>query len=346
MGELFGTDGIRGKANHYPITTKVAEDLGKAVVTLVATGDETPKVVIARDTRASGAELQKAFVRGIIDAGGEALLLGVLPTNAVSFAVQRENADVGMVISASHNPADENGFKFFNSHGVKFSEEEENALEQLMEARDFRVVGAGPKERDIEGYRAYKESLIQSLDGKALKGLRVAVDAGNGSASYIVHEIFEKLGAEVYVINNKPDGNNINHNCGALFPQQLQRLVREKGFDCGVALDGDADRLAMVDENGNVVDGDGLILAMAKEMLRQGKLAKNTVVVTEYTNTAVDDELEKIGVRTVKVKVGDKYVYEEMAKSGYSLGGEQSGHIIFSGNATADAILAALQILS
>lgn len=343
--KLFGTDGIRGKAGEYPITAKVAEDLGRALVTLAAKGDDTPRIVVGRDTRASGMEFQRAFSRGIIDAGGEAMILGILPTNAVSFAIKKEKADAGIMISASHNPAEENGFKFFDGNGIKYSEEKEAEIEGLLESRDFRVVGAGPRERDLEGYRAYKEHLISS--SSSLNGLRVAVDPGNGAASFIVQEVFEKAGANPFVINNKPDGTNINKGCGALHPQQLQREVQRQRADCGVAFDGDADRAVFCDETGKILNGDHIMAVIASFLHTQGRLAHSTLVATNYSNLALDDAMKEQRIAVARVENGDKYVFEEMEKHYYSFGGEQSGHFIFGEFAkTGDGMLTALQLLS
>ncbi|MBI2663854.1 phosphoglucosamine mutase [Candidatus Woesearchaeota archaeon] len=337
---LFGTDGIRGKANQHPVTEGFAFELGKAVVALA--DSETPKIIIGRDTRSSGKALQTALAKGIIDSGGEALLLGVVPSNAVSFAVMNEKAACGIMISASHNPPDENGFKFFGSSGFKFSDDEQEKLEAILASKSFRAAGAGPKERSLESYGAYKEFLVSSGN---LQGLKVGIDCGNGSASFIAAEVFEKLDASVTVIGNHPDGSNINES-GAMHPEQLQKIVKENKLDAGIAFDGDADRLVVIDEQGNVVDSDAVMAAIAVNLEEKGRLSNNAIVVTDYSNSGLDDSLGKHDIKVVRVNTGDKLVAEEMFANNYSFGGESSGHYIFSEFArSADALLAAIQIL-
>lgn len=338
--KLFGTDGIRGKAGIFPITEEVARLLGKAIVTLVAS-EGAPRIIVARDTRASGVGLESALVAGIVDAGGEALMLGILPSNAVSFAILREHASAGVMISASHNPAEDNGLKFFNREGFKLSGEQEAEMEALLSSKKFSS-GKG-KESILGDYTPYLDFLAGNGN---LAGLRIGVDAGNGAASFIVKDLFRQLGADAIVINNNPDGSNINADCGAMFPGKLQALIIEKKLNAGIALDGDADRLVLVDETGKVVDGDAIIGIAALHLKSRGKLASDTIVVTDYSNSGLDESLEKAGITTLRVKTGDKHVSEALFGNGYSIGGENSGHIIFTGlSKTADALLAAVQVL-
>ncbi|MBI3036710.1 phosphoglucosamine mutase [Candidatus Woesearchaeota archaeon] len=345
--KLFGTDGIRGTPGQEPLTPGSIRKIAAGYANLIkkiAHGKKNPSVVLGKDTRASCAMIEQALAAGLTDVGVDVEFLGVLPTAAVAYLTKHLKADGGIMISASHNPSDENGIKFFTQAGEKLSEKEEEFVENNIGKRAERS-RKGTVKSFAKAEAEYFAFLVESAGRPKLAGLNVVVDAANGSA-YKVAGVFASLGAAATLINNKPDGNNINEDCGALHPQQLQREAVSMKAACGIAFDGDADRVVMVDEKGKVVDGDGLILALAKEMLQQGKLNKQTVVVTEYTNTAFDDELALVGVKTVRVQNGDKYVYAEMRKHGYSLGGEQSGHIIIGNNTTGDGILAAIHILT
>lgn len=345
--KLFGTDGIRGIPGEEPLTSESIRKIAEGFATLIkkmANGKKNPSVVLGKDTRASCTMIEQAIAAGLTDVGVDVQLLGVLPTAAVAYLTGHLKADGGIMISASHNPAEENGIKFFTSIGEKLSEKEEEFVEKNLGMRAERS-RKGTVRAFAKAEAEYLTFLAESAGKPKLAGLNVVVDAANGAASE-ASAIFASLGATAKVINNKPDGKNINQGCGALHPQQLQKEVIAAKAACGIAFDGDSDRLIMADEKGNVVDGDALILAMAKDMLKRGQLAKNTVVVTEYTNTAFDDELALAGVKTARVRNGDKYVYKEMRKHGYSLGGEQSGHIIIGNNTTGDGILAAIQILA
>ncbi len=343
--KLFGTDGIRGTPGQEPLTPGSIRKIAAGYANLtkkIAHGKKNPSVVLGKDTRASCAMIEQALVAGLTDVGVDVELLGVLPTAAVAYLTKHLKADGGIMVSASHNPSDENGIKFFAPTGEKLSEKEETFVENSLDTRAERS-RKGTVMTVAKAETEYLSLLVDSAGKPKLNGLSVIIDAANGAA-YKAAGVFANLGAAATVINGKPDGNNINKDCGALFPQQLQEEVLRQNADCGIAFDGDADRLVMVNEKGEVVDGDALILAMAKEMLQEGKLNKKAVVVTEYTNTAFDDELEALGVKTIRVQNGDKHVYEEMKKHGYSLGGEQSGHIILAGNTTGDGILAALYV--
>lgn len=346
--KLFGTDGIRGKANEYPITADVALGLGRAFVTLISKGKKgKAKIIIGRDTRISGTMLEEALTAGINAAGADALPIGVIPSNGVSYFIGLHSCDGGVMISASHNPANENGMKFFSSGGFKISEEMEEKLEDVFFAKK---ITAAPEPGSAFRVRGVKEDYILfitgSLKGNDLSGLKIAVDAGNGSASYLVKDLFFELKADATIINNEPDGSNINDG-GALFPEQLRKLVAEKRLDAGIAFDGDADRLVMVDELGNVVDGDSLIAVAALNLKRNNRLNKDTVVVTNYSNSGLDSSLSGFGIRVVRVKTGDKYVSEEIFRNDYRIGGETSGHLIFPEfSKTADALISAVQVLN
>ena len=344
--KLFGTDGIRGRYGEHPITSEMALKIGGAFVDFFSRESERPKVIIGRDTRSSGEGLQNAVVRGVTGSGGEALVLGVLPSNAVSFFVQNERAQGGIMISASHNPAEENGFKFFSGSGFKFSDLEEEKFEKALLAGNFVDAGqSGLKARSLP-VCAYRDFLAGSVKTRDLSGLRLAVDAGNGAASFIIEGLVKGLKADVNVINDQPNGVNINENCGALFPQQLQNLVKEKSLDAGIAFDGDADRLVMVDEKGCVIEGDSLIAMIALDMKKSGRLNQNTVVANDYSNGGLDFSLNKQGIRVVRVKTGDRFVSDELFENNYGVGGERSGHVIIPEfSKTADAVLVSLRML-
>ncbi|MBI2137151.1 phosphoglucosamine mutase [Candidatus Woesearchaeota archaeon] len=344
---LFGTDGIRGKVNVYPVTADAALGLGRAFVSFLGSGKKV-KVVVGRDTRLSSSMLESALIAGITSAGGDALPLGVVPSNAVSHFLLLNGCGGGVMVSASHNPADENGFKFFSSDGFKLSEAAEAQFESVFNSKKIAsspVPGSVFRLHDVKD--SYISMVKDSLRGLDISGLRVGVDAGNGSASYFVKDLFSELGVEAVIINNKPDGYNINLNCGALFPAQLQALVKGNKLDAGVAFDGDADRLSVVDEFGNVADGDSVIGIAALSMKKLGRLRGNSVVVTDYSNSGLDSSLAANGISVLRVKVGDRQVSDALFKNSFSVGGEKSGHVIFPEFArTADAVLASVQVLS
>jgi len=290
--------------------------------------------------------LEEAVIAGMTAAGADAYPLGVVPSNSVSYLIGVHSCDGGIMISASHNAADENGFKFFSAEGYKISEETEQELENIFFSRKFAKAeepGSVFRLRDVK--QSCISMIADSLQGNNLAGLTLGVDPGNGSASYIVKDLFHELKADATIINNEPDGNNINQG-GAMLPQQLQELVKQNKLDAGIALDGDADRLIMVDELGNAVDGDVLIAIAAVNLKSKGKLGKNTIVVTNYSNTGLDTSLKDLGIQVTRVKTGDRHVSRELFSQKLSLGGENSGHIIFPEFAkTADALLASVQIL-
>lgn len=350
MGRIFGTDGVRGIANKE-LTAETAYDLGKAGAYILTEGTHKPKILVGMDTRISGDMLESALVAGILSVGAEAVCVGVIPTPAVAFLTRKYGADAGVVISASHNPVEYNGIKFFNSQGYKLKDELEDRIQNVIES-NFEGVpmptggDLGRKTIEdgaVEDYIEFAKSTID-ID---LKGLKVALDCANG-ASYITSvQTFRQLGAEVVVINNDPDGVNINKKCGSTHPEELMDYVVKKGCDLGLAFDGDADRCLAVDEKGNLINGDFIMAICGKYMKESGKLNKDTVVVTVMSNMGLDIALKKENIKTVKTKVGDRYVLEEMLKEGYKLGGEQSGHIILLDyNTTGDGLVTALQISS
>ena len=348
MVKLFGTDGIRGVANKYPITAEVALGLGKAFVTAISKSEPNKKIkiVVGRDTRISGNMLEESLIAGINAAGADVLPLEVIPSNAVSYFIGLHDCEGGVMISASHNPADENGMKFFSGKGFKLSETEEEKLEEIFFSRKYVQAEPGTIYRVRDVKQGYISMVADSLRGADLEGLRIGIDAGNGAASYIIKDLFHELKATAEIINNEPDGHNINAG-GALSPGQLQELVKDKKLNAGVAFDGDADRLVMVDEHGNVLDGDTLIAIAALSLNRNGRLKGSTIVVTDYSNMGLDRSLDEHGIKVVRVQNGDKYVSQALFQDGYSLGGENSGHIIYSQFAkTADALVAAAQILA
>ena len=350
MRKLFGTDGVRGVANSE-LTPELAFKLGKYGAHVLIKGKEKARIVIGRDTRISGDLLEHALVSGILAAGCDALCVGVVPTPAVSFLTRHLNADAGIVISASHNPVEFNGIKFFNSDGFKLNDEIELEIEDyILDRKVLEAVPVGDKigrcEYHCEGNDLYQEFIINTLEGN-LDGLKVAVDTANGAAHHVAIKTLQKLGAKVNAIHNEPNGLNINESCGSTHPEQLSELVKIVGADLGIAFDGDADRLIAVDENGDIVDGDKIMAICGIHLNSKFKLKNKTIVSTVMSNIGFDIALEENGLRSVKTKVGDRYVLEEMRKNGYVLGGEQSGHVIFlEHNTTGDALLTAVTLMS
>jgi len=348
MGRMFGTDGVRGIAN-TELTAQLAYNLGRAGAYVLTEGAHKPKIIVGMDTRISGDMLEAALVAGILSVGAEAVRLGVVPTPAVAYLTRKYGADAGVVISASHNPVEYNGIKFFNSQGYKLSDELEDRIQAVIES-NFEGVPSptggdlGRKrteEAALEDYIKFAKSTID-VD---FKGMKIALDCANGASYEAAVETFRSLGAEVVVINNDPDGVNINKNCGSTHPEELMDYVVRKGCNLGLAFDGDADRCLAVDEKGNLVNGDFMMAICAKYLKDQGKLTKDVLVVTVMSNLGLDIALAKENITTVKTKVGDRYVLEEMAKEGYKLGGEQSGHVIFlEHNTTGDGLVTGLQI--
>jgi len=351
--KFFGTDGVRGVANVYPMTTEIAMQLGRAVAYLFKGSDKRRRIVIGKDTRLSGYMIENAMASGICSMGVDVQLVGPLPTPGIAFITNSMRADAGVVISASHNPYQDNGIKFFSNEGLKLPDEMELRLEQLMFSEELDVlrptadeVGRAFRIDDATGrYIVFlKYTFPRDLD---LRGMKIVVDCANGAAYKVAPAVFEELGADVVRIGVSPNGTNINAGCGSLYPAELADAVKEHGADVGVALDGDADRVIFVDETGREVDGDHIMAICATHMLGEGTLAHNTLVATVMSNMGLDIALRRAGGTVVKTGVGDRYVVEEMLKKGYNLGGEQSGHMIFfDHNTTGDGVLSALQTLA
>jgi phosphoglucosamine mutase len=321
----FGTDGVRGVVGEL-LTPELVERLGRAATLWTGAG----KVFIGRDTRASGLELEEAFARGVISGGGSAVLGGVLPTPAVALLA----LDLGVVISASHNPPEYNGVKFFDAHGHKLSDESEEQIEALLAAAPS--IDQGDVDRVGIATDSYLEHIVDRF-GSDLSGLRIAVDCANGAYAHLAPQAFEQLGATVAAIGNEPDGTNINVGCGATDMRALQETVRDGGFDLGVAFDGDGDRVLAVDENGEIVDGDQIVAILALDQ------DVDLVAVTQMTNLGFHGLMRERGIRVVTTEVGDRYVLEALWREGGILGGEQSGHVIFlRDHVTGDGLAAAL----
>ena len=351
MGRLFGTDGARGVANSE-LTCELAMKIGRAAaMVLTESCAHKPKVLIGMDTRASSHMLAAAIGAGLCSVGADVLIIDVVPTPAVAFLVKEYDYDAGVMISASHNPCEYNGIKIFQGNGYKLPDELENEIEEIIldETKLPPVVLGGDVGKISFSSKAvddYIFHLAMTADGD-FKGMKIALDCANGSASVTARALFTRLGAKCCIINETPNGTNINENCGSTHLEQLQKFVVENKCDIGFAFDGDADRLLVVDENGEVVDGDKIIAVCSKFMKENNKLKNNTAVVTVMSNMGFFKFCEKNGINCVKTKVGDRYVLEEMVKNGYVIGGEQSGHIIFLDHATTgDGQMSAIQVLN
>ena len=350
MGRLFGTDGARGVAI-TELTCETAMQIGKAAaIVLTKTTKHKPTISIGKDTRISSEILEAALAAGICSVGANAQLLGVVPTPAVAALVEQKKADAGVMISASHNSFEFNGIKLFSSTGHKLSDEMEEEIEELILDRpeDMKIV-SGAEVGKMTHYRDaqtdYIRYIMKCIKGN-LTGLRIAIDCANGSASATAKRLFEGLGADVYVINSSPDGININDNCGSTHIGNLMQFVVDKKCNAGLAFDGDADRCLAVDEKGQLIDGDKLIAICAKAYKEQGKLKKNTAVVTVMSNLGFSYFAKDNGIKMQTTKVGDRYVLEKMLEGGYNLGGEQSGHIIFLDEAnTGDGQLSGAKVM-
>ncbi len=351
MGQLlFGTDGVRGIANDE-LTAEITYKLGQAgAYVLAGETKHVPRILVGMDTRISGHMLEASLVSGICSVGAKAVCLGVVPTPGVAYLTRLYEADAGIVISASHNPFQFNGIKFFNSKGYKLNDSIEGKIESIVLQENYmfpRPTGKNIGIREEGGdakwdYAAFLESMF---DG-SLDGIRIALDCANGAAYEVAPHVFGRLGADVYVINNTPDGININEGCGSTHLRSISKFVKECGADVGLAFDGDADRLLAVDEEGNVIDGDRIMAIIALELKKARKLRGDTIVATVMSNMGLDIMAKREGINIAKTKVGDRYVLEEMINNGFSFGGEQSGHIIFlDNNTTGDGILTALKLL-
>lgn len=347
VARLFGTDGIRGIANR-DLTPELAFALGRALVA-VQGGGGRPRVVVGRDTRASGEMLEAALAAGICSAGGDVLLAGELPTPGVAFLSVALEADAGAVISASHNPPEDNGIKFFAGSGMKLPDAVEDEIERMVAEPDGpRPEGTGVgRVLDASGdVERYVDHVCRASEAP-LDGLRVVVDCANGAASRVAPEVLRRLGAEVHPIHDQPDGANINVGCGATHPEVVADAVASLGADAGVAHDGDADRALFADARGNVVDGDQVLAACALAMREEGRLEKDLVVTTVMANLGFRVAMREAGIEVLETKVGDRYVLEEMLRAGAVLGGEQSGHVVFLDQATTgDGLLTAVRFLS
>lgn len=348
MGQYFGTDGVRGVANSE-LTPELAVGIGRALVrTLREEGISRARVLIGRDPRASGEMLGAALTAGICSAGGDALQLGVLPTPGVAFLCGALDADAGVMISASHNPVQDNGIKIFGPNGYKLKDAEEDRIEELLQRFDEdRPVGVNiGRERNIEGaVEIYQTHLMRAANGADLSGLHVVVDCANGSASEIAPAVLRRLGAKVTAVGAVPDGTNINHRVGSTHPEHLIERVRQNGADLGIAHDGDADRLVACTREGKLVDGDHILAILAAQ--RKAETGLDGVVATVMSNLGFLQAMERLEIPVRTTAVGDRYVLEDMLKTGWVLGGEQSGHIIALDHATTgDGILSAVLLLS
>ena len=353
MGRLFGTDGVRGVANSE-LTCELAMNIGRAAAMVLLDNEDTsekPTILIGKDTRISSDMLEGALTAGLCSVGENVVHLGTVPTPAVAYLVKKYNANAGIMISASHNPHEFNGIKIFNSDGYKLLDALEDKIEALIngECEKFAV----PVGRNLGSVRTAPEAIDEYIDHIAgsiegsLEGIKVAVDCSNGSASATARRLFTKLGADFTIINDTPDGININEKCGSTHIEGLSDFVKAHNMDCGVAYDGDADRCLAVDENGELVDGDFLIAICAKALKDIGKLSNNTVVGTVMTNMGFTKFCEKNDINFISTSVGDRYVLENMLENNYNIGGEQSGHIIFLDyGTTGDGQLTSVQLLS
>jgi phosphoglucosamine mutase len=348
----FGTDGIRGLANTHPMTSEVALKVGMAAGKLFQTGSHRHRVVIGKDTRLSGYMLEAALMSGFTSVGVDVFLLGPMPTPAVAMLTRSLRADIGVMISASHNKYEDNGIKLFDPDGYKLSDEMEHEIERLIET-DSRVMLAsadriGRAQRVESAQERYIEFAKRTLPKNLkLTGLRIVIDCANGAAYKVAPEALWELGAEVIKIGVEPNGRNINDKCGSTAPELLVQKVKEFRADIGIALDGDADRVVIVDEKGQIVDGDQLMAVIAESWHRRGKLAAGGVVATVMSNLGLERYLKTLGLGLVRTPVGDRYVVEHMRKHGYNVGGEQSGHIVLSDfTTTGDGLVSALQVLA
>lgn len=351
--KLFGTDGVRGVANIHPMTTEIAMQLGRAIAHLCKGHDNRHRIVIGKDTRLSGYMIENALVAGICSMGVDALLVGPMPTPAIAFLTTSMRADAGVVISASHNSYQDNGIKFFSRDGFKLPDELELRMEEMIFSKKIdslrptaAEVGKAFRIDDASGrYIVYlKHAFPRDLD---LCGIKLVLDCANGAAYKVAPAVFRELGAEVITLGVAPNGTNINAGCGSLHPEVIAEAVREHRADLGIALDGDADRVIFVDEFGNEVDGDHIMAICATDMLQRKALPKKTVVATVMSNLGLDIAVRQAGGKVVRSDVGDRYVVEAMRRGGYTLGGEQSGHMVFLDHTTTgDGILTALQVLA
>ncbi|WP_326716555.1 phosphoglucosamine mutase [Vagococcus jeotgali] len=355
MGKYFGTDGVRGVANKE-LTPELAFEIGRCGGFVLCEhsrlGDEKPQVLVGRDTRISGQLLEQALVAGLLSVGIEVLQLGVISTPGVAYLTRTQKAAAGVMISASHNPAEDNGIKFFGPDGFKLADDEEEEIELLLDAKEDTLPrpstdGLGTLDVYKEGSQKYIEFLKKSVKTEdKLAGLTVCLDGANGATVPLVNQLFADLGTEFYTMGVRPDGLNINAGVGSTHPEALAEFVVEKQADLGLAFDGDGDRVIAVDEKGQIVDGDKIIYICGKYLASKGELNKNTVVATVMSNLGFHKAINEAGLKAITTQVGDRYVVEEMRKHDYNLGGEQSGHIVFLDyNTTGDGLLSGIQLM-
>jgi phosphoglucosamine mutase len=351
--KLFGTDGVRGVANVHPMTTEIAMQLGRGLAYVLRQHSQRPKILIGKDTRLSGYMIENALASGICSMGADVLLVGPMPTPGIAFITTNMRAEAGVVISASHNPFQDNGIKIFAADGFKLDDGLEAEIESLIlnnHYPGFKVTaGAVGKATRLDDARGrYIVFLKQTFpQGLSLDGLKIGLDCAHGAAYKIAPAVLEELGARVTAIGVKPNGQNINKNCGSLHPERIASVVKTRGLDLGVALDGDGDRAIFVDENGNVINGDHILAICAKDLLNHKSLKRRTVVATVMSNLGLERALNQMGVRLLRTQVGDRHVVEAMRQRNLNLGGEQSGHLIFlDHNTTGDGILSTLMLLS
>lgn len=353
MGKLFGTDGIRGEANHYPMNSAIAFSVGQAITYLLRKPNHNPRVIIGKDTRISGYMLESSLEAGITSMGGVSYLVGVLPTPGIAFITQSMRADAGIVVSASHNPFQDNGIKIFSGNGFKMSDEQEETIEKLiLEGKlpdmvpHAEEMGRAYRLQDVHGrYIVFlKNTFPRDL---SMEGMKIALDTANGAAYKVAPDAFFELGADVEIIHNDPNGLNINDNCGSQHTNDLKKRVIETGAAIGLAFDGDADRLIAVDEKGNEITGDQILIICAKAMKDDGKLKNDLLISTVMSNLGLTLACKKYGFKHHASKVGDRYVLEDMLRLKSVIGGEDSGHVIFlDHHTTGDGILTAMQLIS
>ncbi len=353
MRRLFGTDGVRGTANIYPMTSEISMQIGRAIAFQVRDQHHGHRIVIGKDTRISGYMIENALASGICSMGVDVLLVGPLPTPGIAFITHSMRADAGVVISASHNPFQDNGIKIFSRNGFKLPDDKEADIEDLIFSQKMAAlrpvadeIGKASRLDDAKGrYIVFLKNTFPSR--YTLDDFHIVLDCAHGATYGVAPHVFSELGARVTAIGVHPNGKNINDQCGALHPERVAEEVKRLGADIGIALDGDGDRLIVVDEGGRVVDGDHIMAICAAELTATRKLKKKTLVTTVMSNMGLEAAMRKIGVSLVRTPVGDRYVVEEMRKQGYSFGGEQSGHLLFlEHSTTGDGILAALQLMA
>lgn len=353
MGKLFGTDGVRGVANEYPMNAEMALNIGKATAYLFKRKGHIPRIIIGKDTRVSGYMLENALVSGICSMGVNALMVGPLPTPGIAFTTNSMRADAGIVISASHNPFQDNGIKIFSGDGFKLPDEKELEIEKLISSNNMDALHPSPNELGkayrIDDTRGRYIVFLKNTFPKehTLEGTRVVLDCAHGATYRVAPDTFFELGADVTSLFDEPNGENINANCGSQHPETLVEEVVKRKADAGFAFDGDGDRCIAVDEQGSLLTGDQIMAICAREMKKEGKLTKNLIVSTVMSNIGLGIALKELGIEQVITRVGDRYVLEEMQAKGASIGGEESGHVIFlEHHTTGDGIITALQVLA